>query len=329
MRPTALLFLLAACSLDGPPRGFAWPTASFFRSEPATFGGFTTSSIANNTTKELVLQPAWGSGQRLGYYVTEIWQNHPDLWVQPVYLLGAVQNETIFGVDTESTFYSPFWRAWVVTAQAGKTYDRVSAVNELPMWRGPMVVCPIVPSGVTTDRAGAASRGVAFVNGARVDYLSFGTDRQIAEPFEGGDLDGVVLPADFHLFATRGADGGTEPLRELPAVLPDDPWHHAYVRRVDVLLGAEAVFVPLGDTVLRAKLTALGVQAPEPSNLIDASLAEQHRGHVAADGACFADAAGFPSTCQWLDSEGSVKQLADNRRVATDVTLTANPVTVP
>lgn len=332
------LLVLAACAPASPPRAIAWPAATFLRDPDKSldFGGFQTKELADKSAKLLLVQPAWGDGQRLGYIVSEIWVGHPDLWVQPVYNLKPVQAETIFSVDIDSTFYSPYWRAWRVSgAEPGNRYVRVSDVNALPRQKGPLVVCPIVPDGMGLGppadlrlRDGGIEPGVAFVNGHRVEYFSFGPERQAAEPYAGGDLDGVVRPAELYLFAARGADGGRELLRELPAVLPEDTWHHAYVRRVDVLLEREAVFVPAGDsTGLREKLRGLGVNVPAASVAIAADLAETHRGHVAIDGSCFESAAGFPASCEWLDSEAALDEgIPASRHFATDVTLTANPV---
>jgi hypothetical protein len=195
-----------------------------------------------------------------------------------------------------------------------------------------------VPDGVSVGppadeslKDGGITKGVAFANGRRVEYLSFGADRQVSEPYPGGDLDGVVRPADLYLFAAPASDGGREVLRELPAVLTDDPGHHAYARRVDAVLRREAVFVPAADTSgLREKLRGLGLNVPDASTAIPDDVAALHRGHVAVDGACFETAAGFPATCQWLDSEAKLQSgIPDFRRVETDVTLTANPVFLP
>ncbi len=326
------LVLLAACAPASPPRAIVWPTETFFRAEARDFGGFLTTSLADINTHTLKVQPAWGDGAPLGYVVTEIWQNHPDVWVQPVYNLGATQTETLFGVDTQSTFYSPFWRAWLVNApDRGSDYTHVNEINTLPMTKGPMVVCPIVPEGVRPNRPVDVAVGHAYVNGAVREYLSFGAERQVAEPYEGGELDGVVRPAELYLFARPATDGGRELLRELPVVLPQDAFHHAYVRRVDLVLDREAVFVPAGDTTgLREKLKGLGVHVPDVSASIDPAIAELHRGHVALDGGCFEPAAGFPASCEWLDSQAAIEdRVPAFRHVETDVTLTANPVRLP
>jgi len=327
--------VLAACAPAAPPRAISWPAATFFREKSVDFGGWQTADIADNTTKQLLVQPAWGGGERMGYIVSEIWVAHPDLWVQAVYNLGPVQQETVFTVDVDSTFYSPFWRAWLVTGEVGEKYQRVSDVNRLPMKKGPLVLCPIVPQGVTVGPPadlrvadGGITYGVAYVDGRKVDYLSFGAERQLVEPHLGGEADGVARPARLHVFSRPSADGGF--LKDLPAVLPDDTWHRAYVKRVDTMLEREAVFVPADDTTgLRERLKGLGVHVPDASVAIPPEEARKHRGHVALDGTCFESAAGLAS-CKWLDSEQKLEDgVPPFRRIATDVTLTANPVPLP
>jgi hypothetical protein len=198
-------------------------------------------------------------------------------------------------------------------------YTNVSQVAKLEKRRGPLIVCPIVPEGVelsTTTHpflpdAGleAYGRGDAYVNDAKVHYLHLGADRQVANMYE-GEVDGIVEAADLYFFTRNAADGGRELLLDVPAVLPEDATHHAYVRRVDVVLRDEAVFVP----------------SEHPA--ITGDVADWYRGRVAAwaDGGCFDDPLTFPGACEWLDSEQAIEEhIPPSRIIETDVTLTATP----
>jgi hypothetical protein len=315
VKRVAVLLLAGACAAPPPERAFVWPAETFFR-PGRSFAGFPTSWLADADAGVLRVQPAYADGEPAAYVVSEVWEAHPDVWVQPVYALPS-QVETLFGVGTDSTFYSPFWRAWVVVESVvGETYSHVAQVAKLEKRKGPLIVCPIVPEGVglshqshpyTGARLEEPGRGVAYVNGVKVHYLDLGKDRQVASPYE-GEADGVVEPADLYFFARPASDGGRELLLDVPAVLPEDATHHAYVRRVDVVLGAEAVFVP----------------SEHPA--ITAAVAEEYRGRVAkyVDGGCFDDPVTFPGSCAWLDSEGAIEAgVPAWRIVETNVTLTA------
>lgn len=357
MRALGLL-LLAGCAVPAAPeRGFAWPVETFFRARDRDFGGFNTLRLAvksgeavpwrtgvTATQDAVVVHPAYADGAPSAYVVTEVWEAHPDVWVPPVYQfvdpydatnLGANRTATegVFGVGVDSTFYSPFWRMWVaVTAGEVGPFTDVRQITHFAMHKGPVVVCPIVPDGVrvsgtTHPFTGATLQDVpagrAWVNGEKVEYLDLGPNRQLVE----GEVDGAVRAASMYFFAFLNVDG-TRALLELPAVLPANAREHAYVRRVDVVLSGEAVFVPAGHP-LRAPLDGR-VSMPNPDPAILDAVANAHLLRVAKDGACFANAATFPGACQWLDSEPAIQQhVAAHRRIETDVTLTATAVLLP
>lgn len=357
MRPLGLL-LLASCALPAAPEyGLSWPVETFFRARDRDFGGFNTSRLAvqasepvpwrpgaTATRDAVVVHPAYEGGAPAAYVVTEVWEAHPDLWVQPVYQFVSSFDATdpgarhtgadgVFGVGTDSTFYSPFWRLWwAEPAGAIGPFTDVRQISRFPMHRGAIVLCPIVPDGVglsgaTHPLTGAPLQDVpigrAWANGARVEYLNLGVNRQLVE----GDVDGVVRTAPMYFFAFMNVDG-TRTLLELPAVLTAGAREHAYVRRVDAVLAGEAVFVPAGHP-LRAPLEGR-VSMPSPDPAISAAVANAHLLRVAKSGACFASAATFPSGCEWLDSESAVRQhFAADRLLETNVTLTATAVHRP
>lgn len=299
----------------------------------------------------VVVHPAFAAGDVAAFAITEVWENHPDPWVEPVYQFveefdadnpfgrrktsGGKPVPGLFGVGTDSTFYSPFWRLqFAVAGSDPGPFTNVHDITQYAMHRGPVVICPIVPDGV---RLSAARRplsgdvfpdvavGPAYVNGALVSYLDFGPNRQVANAYEDG-ADGTVTAADLYVWVSLAADG-TRTLLELPPVLPAEAHEHAYVRRVDVVLGDRPVFVPAALTALRAKLVAAGVTVPPADPAISAAVAARYALRVAAEDTCFSAAANFPQGCEWLDDEARVVKLTPaNRIIETLVTYTATPV---
>jgi hypothetical protein len=366
-RAAALALLLVGCAQPPADQAWAWATEAMLAAPGKSFAGFDTSRLTVKqgamvpwrtaeygvsppdlaATDAVVVQPAWSEGAPAAYLVTEIWENHPDPWVQPVYHFVKPYDATapaahrtgadgVFGVGVESTFYSPYWRLWwVEPGDAVGPYTSVAQIAAFPMHKGPMVVCPIVPpdvtpSGTTHPFTGeplqAVGIGHAYVDGTRTDYFDFGANRQDVNVYE--DVDGTVSPAHLYTFASLAADG-TRTLLELPAVLPEDATHHAFVRRVDVVLDSQAVFVPASLPELRSRLRSQ-VDVPDADPAIPAAVARRYLLRVAKDGACFASAASFPAGCAWLDSEAALEAaIASNRLLETQVTLTATAVMLP
>ncbi len=357
MRLAVALLALASCAVPpAPERAKAWAAPAFFENRDGDFGGFLAKRLAVKAGEEipwrpgttssidaLVVHPAYLDGAPSAYLVTEVWQRHPDLWVQPVYLFVREYDATnpfarlsgadnIFGVGTDSTFYSPFWRAYFAEqGDAVPPFTSVRDITGMTMHEGAIVMCPIVPPGVGVSSGfhpftGAQLQEVrypqAYVNGERVSYLNLGANRQRVH----GENRDLVRPEPMFFFAALNADGSTE-LLDLPAVLPHDAHEHTYVRRVDVVLTPdEAVFVPASRPDLRAALGAkVNVPAADPA--IPESVANAHLMRVAKHGACFASAATFPAACEWLDSAAAVRDaIAESRLLETDVTLAATAV---
>jgi hypothetical protein len=367
--------LLLSCTPVPPPVvGKAWPTETFFKAPEAPFFGpeypnsmlistdggipwrtplYEDAGVVSDGTWSLAVQPAFQAGNVAAYVVTEIWDNHPDLWIQPVYHLfksGQPQGG-VFGVGVDSNFYSPFWRVYDADLGSREAKDVTTVADivndELLLTKRAIWVCPIVPDQLNgvAGLAASALNGFApvrpftfepvtlpeldddaFADGAPVKYLNFG-ERQIGQLYEEG-ADGTVLADDLYVFARAEADGGRTPLH-LPAVLADEAGLHAYVRRVDVLLEDEKVFVPFGYDALRAEVNAeLRRDAgPEPAWGIDPQTAAAYMLRVATDDSCFHDAGSFPQGCTWLDSEGQIDDLFPPSRVLdSTVTLTATPL---
>lgn len=357
MRFAVALLALGACAIpEAPERSKAWAAPTFFEDRDRDIGGFPAKRLAVKAGEEIpwrpgttasidaiVVHPAYLDGAPSAYVVTEVWQRHPDLWVQPVYLFVSEYDATdpfsrltgadnVFGVGTDSTFYSPFWRAYFAEqGDALPPFTSVRAITDMKMHEGGIVTCPIVPPGTGISSGfhpftGAQLQEVrypqAYVNGRRVSYLNLGANRQEVV----GENRDLVRPELMFFFAALNADGSTE-LLDIPAVLPHDAHVFSYVRRVDVVLTPdEAVFVPASRPDLRASLSSR-VNVPPADAAIPDAVANAYLMRVAKDGACFANAASFPAACEWIDSAAAVRDaIPETRRLETDVTLAATAV---
>ncbi|MBK7859341.1 MAG: hypothetical protein IPJ65_12105 [Archangiaceae bacterium] len=367
MKRLVALLVLSGCTQAPPQQAKFWTAPLIAAGAGKSFAGFSVSRLAVKAGATptwrsaeyggpveaapidgFVSQPAWSNGEPSAYVVTEIWEHHPEPWIQPVYQFvkpfDAVAPGThrtgadgLFGLGVESTFYSPFWRLWwAEPGDAVAPYRDVDQVAGFPQHKGPMVVCPIVPPGMglvgtTHPFTGAPLQTVniahAWASGERVDYLDLGGNRQAANEYEAG-ADGTVTAAEMYFFASISADA-SRTLVDLPAVLPENPSQHAFVRRVDVVLDNQAVFVPASLSELRAKV-GIVVNVPAADPAIPDAVARRYLLKVAKDGACFMNAALFPQGCTWLDTPAAIAaNVPPNRIFETEVTLTATAVLLP
>jgi hypothetical protein len=288
----------------------------------------------------LPVQPAYAQGAPAGFVVTEVWDNQPLPWVQPVYLApGAVAGtyaRVVFPVDVGGSFYSPFWRAEVLGpppgTDAGSFPKSATGVLDTgwPLTASALVYCAIVPDRLTVASAAGdpvGSNGAArlvqpftgeplaegplstkaWVDDRLVRYLPLG--------FENTPSDGQRLWAAPMYFFSQASASGERRLLPFPPVLPDAPEAHALVQRVDVTLPpGSAAYAP---PALRAGLaTALATPgfpdlplATDVDPGIDPALARKYLLRVALDPACFKAGGGFPGSCTWLDSAQAVTRL--------------------
>ncbi len=345
LRTGALALLLAACN-PGPaaPLAKTWSTRDF--SKPAgTFGGFLPSELMALEGASLRFQPgnqASGNGLILfpavadravaSFIITDIWQDHPEPWVQPVWApldengapVEGVSN--VFPVDVDSTFYSPFWRAELLLTPGltPTTFRSGREVLNAKVERrtGAIILCPIVPegTGIASDGSGAKEpltlRPVmvptkttrAWVDGRAVAYLAVGADRVQA--------DGQNLREVNGYFFVSAA--GERPL-PLATVLPSEPTRNSLVRRVDVVIPPGAApFVPSNRPELKALLEAREVTVPVVKVALDAFPELALR--VATNPSCFEDPS-FPTTCDWLDTPARLDSLRLDQRIVQDVQL--------
>lgn len=347
LRVGALALLLAACN-PGP----AAPLARFwsgrdFSKPTGNFGGFFPSELmardgaslrfqpGNQTGGDgLILFPAVADRAVVAFVITDIWQAHPEPWVQPVWSPldenGAqpVGVWNVFPVDVDSTFYSPFWRAEMLLTsgltptsfRSGR--DVLNAKGERRS--GSIILCPIVPDGtrIADDGSGAkepitlrpvmvpTKTNRAWVDGKEVSYFDFGPDRVQA--------DGQNLREALAYFFVSAA--GQRPL-PLATVLPAEPKRNSLVRRVDVVIpGGAAPFVPANRPDLRALLLREAPELTVPTVSVTLDAFPQFALRVATDPACFEDPA-FPTACDWLDTPARLEALRADRRIVQDVQL--------
>lgn len=281
---------------------------------PLVFQAGTQAGVAG-----LTLFPAVMDGAPAAFAITDIWQDHPEPWVQPVWAPLDENGEkvrdvwNVFPVDVDATFYSPFWRAELLLT-AGLTPETYRSARDVlgakPERRtGQIILCPIVPPQTSFADDGTGPKDPitlrplvlpgqtprAWVEGKAVSYLDFGLDRVQAD---GQDL--IEAPAYFFV-----SSAGERPL-PLAAVLSTDAKRNSLVRRVDVVLpeGA-AAFVPSNRLELKTLLEGRQLEVPPVPAELDAF--PQFALRVARDPECFT-AAKF-STCEWLDTPARLEAL--------------------
>jgi len=346
------LTALAACEPTAAPLAKVWTPREFVAKRAVTtpsFGGWAPSQLVvaagdlipfstrtQLAGEGLTVFPGVAEGRAVGFVITDVWQDHPEPWVQPVYVSTAgappVERDvpSVFPVGLDSTFYSPWWRKEHVPldddAVAGFTSATAALNAKAARTLGELVLCAII-SPETIDVAAAVARAPvhpltgkalvpparrdAFVDGAPVKYLGFGPGRAA---FEGQRL----VESELFVFTAGG-----EAL-SAAAVLPREPRAHAFVRRVEVPVPPGArFFVPSNRADLRAGLAGL---APEVDAALDAF--PEYALRLARDPACFT-APTFPQGCDWLDSADEVRALPGAVRRPVQLTAAVLPEVTP
>ncbi|MDX2010178.1 MAG: hypothetical protein SFW67_08315 [Myxococcaceae bacterium] len=367
-RLTLALVLLAGCgTLPGLPDaganvGKVWAVQAFVErhgvkavNDAQGFGGFAPEDLVaapgallylDATRREgerfgLNVLPGVSEGVPLGFIVTDVWENHPAPWVQPVYSpvtadrripIAPDQAFTIFPVGVASTFYSPWWEQRFFPIDPLTEADRFTSATDVLNSRrdvtsGALVFCPLVdlPDGGVVEVAGAVEPGgavvtrhpltgerlqrptvaSAWVDSALVKYLRLGPNRGRAEGQQ-------LVEAPMYVFTLRGVPLATA------AVLPAGAAALGFKRRVDVPLPMTAgVFVPQDRPEWRAALLKRQPDAGLDAALVtrpDAGPGEFHEYalRVVQNRACVAEPT-FPASCTWLDSEARVMQLGTAR----------------
>lgn len=202
-------------------------------------------SLATNIKQDpaiggLTVFPAYLQADVSAFVTTEVWDEFPRIWAQPVYvpvtsvdpvtgpqlLAGA---KPVFGVPGTSRFYSPYWITWYVVVPSGfnGTFTSVAQVldSHYPLVQGPNAYWSLCPANVsiahedgklpvrpfTYEPLKQRTVQEGWVDGNPVFFLSFGRDR-----FTTADSKVVTEVAQYR-FALRGPDGLPIPL-DLPPV---------------------------------------------------------------------------------------------------------------
>ena len=376
----ALGLFAAACAIDEPKPAPArlWTSGDFQRlaREGRSFAGIPASSLVTLRGQPLPLLsapyadgqriqradadgllvfPAFSEGEPASYTTTEIWQGFPAIWLQPLYLPitgfsgGTPQPlagaRPIFGVDTSTRFYGPYWRIIYAVVPAGTDPDSLRSAKEVldrgyQLIEGPGTFCALAPVDVqiarATDAPGserplfgdavAANYRLGWVDNKETWYIDFGKNRFTSSE------DGRVNEAALFDFALRAPDGslralglpkvgGTGPLRSgTPArVTNGRPQFGALWRLYQAPLPqAAGVFVTSTRPALIAAVLAAAGQtgtAREASLVPTIAAANEARPdapnyllRVAANPGCFKDTEGFPASCRWIDSQAAVER---------------------
>ncbi|HZJ54793.1 MAG TPA: hypothetical protein VFD38_11695 [Myxococcaceae bacterium] len=301
-------------------------------------------------TDGLVVVPAWLAAQPAAYVVAEVWQEVPEAWLQPWYVLFQVPSsgppaarvpntDPVVDVLPPSFFYSPFWQLINVVIPPGASPEAYrdartlvdpslprTEANPLLAVLSPGDVVLAAPAGVAPvrplsgDPVASPRPGAVWVRGAHQASLGFGSGG-----FRWGE-DGRVVEVPLYRFIRQdgrslllpdvlgtGPEGQPEPL-----VLGSTgaPRSGAFSRLILVVPPASAgVFLPADAPLRGASVLSGALQVPEPAPEIAARPdVAQYVGRVALNPACFTDVAGFPGSCRWLDRQEAVEGALLDRR---------------
>lgn len=196
----------------------------------------------------LMVEPAFADARPAAFVTTEIWDEFPRVWAQPLYTLVTgfdalggpeplASALPIFGVGTGSRFYSPFWRVFYVTVPEGFTADTLRSAEQviasgLPLTPGPLRLAtlgpreievahppghdPVHPFSGDVLKPRLAQQG--WAEGQLVFFVDFGPDR-----FRVNDANSVVQEVALFRLALL-APGGTPRDLGLPPVVGTGPF---------------------------------------------------------------------------------------------------------
>lgn len=209
------------------------------------------------------IKAAFVEGGPAAYATTETWQSWPGpVWVQPLYFVvrgfnaatgnpNFVPNPTtltptpVFGLGTESTFYSSYWQIYYLNipndVDPGQfTSSKAVLDSGYPLVEGALTFCALGPAttNLAIDNIDGGSpvvpltnlpihlRGHApgWVEGQEINFIDFGRSRFTRDA---AASDPAIVEADaLFQFAVRNpADGSHKPL-DLPRVGGTGPYRH-------------------------------------------------------------------------------------------------------
>jgi hypothetical protein len=209
------------------------------------------------------IHPAFVEGGPAAYATTEAWTDWPGpVWVQPLYFVVSgfdaltgnpnfVLNPTtmsptpVFGIGTDSKFYSSYWQVYYLNIPAGVdagqfTSSKAVLDSGYPLIEGALTFCalgpattnlvvenpdtgsPIVP--ITNLPIQLRGHAAGWVEGEMINFIDFGRSRFTRDDTSS---DPAIVEADvLFQFAVRNpADGSHKPL-DLPRVGGSGPYGH-------------------------------------------------------------------------------------------------------
>jgi len=318
--------------------------------------------VQQSSQRGLTVFPAFSEGKPAAYMTTEVWQNFDAVWVQPLYVEPIKNgNPPVFGVDSGTRFYSPYWQVFNYSHPAGAREFRSAKDvldSHVSLAPGTAKFCAItrdatlgaaIQQGDTApvrplngDFVTVPRNGHAYADGNDVSFIDLGNAQRFT--FDPATL--IVDETPLYAFALPDVSGfpaqvdlpkvgGTGPPHgprcdghgNCTGVIGSIPEFGSLWRIYDVLLPAGAdVYVPSSLPALRAKVLAMGfaatpTAAPLPSEFI---LRVAVNGAVTpATPSCFAS---DPSTCRWLDSQNAIEANVVDWRVTRTGTLVTCPL---
>ncbi len=126
-------------------------------------GALYTRGPEGTATFSLDVSPIFVEGEVGAYIATESWLGFDEVWLQPMYVLAAMDGTgqlapipgqpPIFSVGPASGFYSPFWDTYFATVPAGVAPEKYRSsatifADHLPLTPGPGHIYGLAPSGV-------------------------------------------------------------------------------------------------------------------------------------------------------------------------------------
>jgi hypothetical protein len=215
-------------------------------------GGFPSDAFVKGSGPLIPVSSAFTDGQFSPYITTNLWENMPEVWIQPMYILVEGFDATtthdwirlkdptktrnagwIFTVGPRSRFHSPFWRTYFAqvppgTQEGAYTSSEQILRDRLPLVAGPGRLVSLVPDQTVLgglpvvptlkgDYTPPPLRKVDYLDGEKVTGIDFGRDR-----FDWNDYDEVIEQPFFVLVTCRSPTdcgpsnapniGGTGPL---------------------------------------------------------------------------------------------------------------------
>lgn len=320
-------------------------------------------SVQQPGQRGLTVFPAFSEGKPAAYMTTEVWQNFDAVFVQPLYVDLTRQNPAIFGVDSGTRFYSPYWQIFTYAHPAGAPEYR-SAKNildaQVPLAPNSGKFCSITrdPSLAAAVQQGDAApvrpltggpvtvpiNRTAYAEGNAVSFIDLGN----AQRFTFDPATMIVDESPLYAFALPDADGLPAQV-DLPKVGGTGPPHHprcdghahapdgvsscpgvvSGIPEFGSLWRVYSVLLPAAaDVYVPASLPALQAKVRAQgfsAPQTPAPLPDEYILRVAANGkTCLP--AGDSAKCLWLDSQNQIESLVADWRVAKTGMLVTCPL---